>query len=191
MIGGWVLATAVGSAVVYGLVPYLNEEQVPVMNSFVRVFYGSFNRLAWSLAVGWLIFACVHGYGGPVNRFLSWKIFIPLSRLTYVVYLVHVNYLLVWSANLRQPVYYTALDHVQFFLGVVFGVTLLAFGISLTVEIPILNLEKLVFSSSTSASNAYYAIFYAHLMLTVNLNSGNSEGAVSMEEEETAQNEAI
>ena len=26
---------------------------------------------------------------GPVNTFLSWKGFIPLSRLTYALYLVH------------------------------------------------------------------------------------------------------
>ena len=150
---GWVLATAIGLAVVYGLIPYLNEEEVPVMNSFVRVFYGSFHRLAWSVAVGWLIFACVHGYGGPVNRFLSWKVFTPLSRLTYVVYLVHVNYMFMWSSTLRKPIYYTDLDHVQFYLGVVFGLNLLAFGISLTVEAPLINLEKIIFSSFIPADS--------------------------------------
>ena len=120
------------------------------MNSFVRVFYGSFHRLAWSVAVGWLIFACVHGYGGPVNRFLSWKVFTPLSRLTYVVYLVHLNYLYMWSSTLRKPIYYTDLDHVQFYLGVIFGLNLLSFGISVMVEAPFLNLEKLIFSSLIS-----------------------------------------
>ena len=28
-------------------------------------------------------------YSGPVNAFLSWKGFIPLSKLTYGAYLVH------------------------------------------------------------------------------------------------------
>ena len=81
---GWALATAVALAIVYGLMPYLNETQVPQMNSFARVSYGSLHRLAWSIAVGWVIFACVHGYGGPVNRFLSMGAFSPLG-LTYVV----------------------------------------------------------------------------------------------------------
>ena len=144
---GWALATAVGLAVVYGLVPYLNEEEVPEMNSFARVSYGSLHRLAWSIAVGWLIFACVHGYGGPVNRFLSWKAFAPLSRLTYIVYLLHVNYMFMWSSTLRKPIYFTDLNHVQFYLGVIFGLNLLAFGISVTVEAPLLNLEKIAFSN--------------------------------------------
>ena len=158
MVVGWALATAVALAIVYGLVPYLNETEVPEMNSFARVSYGSFNRLAWSIAVGWLIFACVHGYGGPVNRFLSWRAFTPLSRLTYVVYLVHLNYLYMWSAHLRKPVYYSDLDHVQFYLGVLFGVNLLAFGISVMIEAPFLNLEKLIFSSFIPASTIYYVI---------------------------------
>ena len=143
---GWTLATAVALAIIYGLVPYLNETEVPEMNSFVRVSYGSLHRLAWSIVVGWLIFACVHGYGGPVNRFLSWKAFVPLSRLTYVVYLIHFTYLMVWSARLRKPIYYTDLDHVQFYLGAVFGLNLLAFAISLTIEAPLMNLEKITFN---------------------------------------------
>ena len=143
---GWVLATAIGLAVVYGMVPYLNETELPVINSFVRVSYGSLHRLAWSLTVAWLIFACVNGYGGPVNKFLSWKAFTPLGRLTYVIYLIHFTYLMVWSARLRKPIYYTNLDHTQFYLGVVFSLNLLAFGISLIVEVPLLNLEKLLFS---------------------------------------------
>ena len=49
---------------VYGLIPYLNETDMPEINSFVRIAYGSLNRLAWSAAVGWVIFASTHGYGG-------------------------------------------------------------------------------------------------------------------------------
>ena len=161
---GWVLATAVGLAVVYGLVPYLDEKQVPEINSFSRVSYGSFNRLAWSIAVGWLIFSCVHGYGGPVNKFLSWRAFTPLSRLTYVVYLVHLNYMFTWKDTLRKPIYYTDLDHVQFYLGVVFGVNLLAFAISVTVEAPFLNLEKLIFSSFIPATSKYRLIEFNSLI---------------------------
>jgi hypothetical protein len=57
-----------------------------------------------------------------------------------------------WSAHLRKPIYYTDLDHVQFYVGVVFGVNLLAFAISVTVEAPFLNFEKLIFSSFIPAS---------------------------------------
>lgn len=64
---GWFLATAVGLAVLYGLLPYLSEEIVPEINPVVSVAYGSLHRLAWATAVGWVIFACIHGYGGKPN----------------------------------------------------------------------------------------------------------------------------
>ena len=50
---------------------------------------------------------------------------------------------------MRKPYYYTIFDQIQQFLGVVFMVFLIAFIISVTVEAPFLNLEKLIFSSAT------------------------------------------
>ncbi|ELT96272.1 hypothetical protein CAPTEDRAFT_85683, partial [Capitella teleta] len=49
----------------------------------------STRRISFSLGVSMLIFACTTGYGGLINTFLSWKFFIPLSRLTYIGYLLH------------------------------------------------------------------------------------------------------
>ena len=59
----------------------------------------SLTKLAWSVAVCWVIFACHYGYGGVVNSILSAKSYIPLTRLSFCAYLVHpplmvaVNYL--------------------------------------------------------------------------------------------------
>ena len=146
---GWTLATVVALFIIYGLNPYLDENKVPEMNEITRVSYGAFHRLAWSISLGWLIFACVHAYGGPVNRFLSWRAFIPLSRLTYVVYLIHLEYLYMWSFHLRKPIYFTLLDYFQLYFGALLGLHLLAFFISVTVELPFLNLEKLIFSNTS------------------------------------------
>jgi len=61
---GWLLAISIALAVIFGLVPYLDEEQVPDINDFAQVAYGTLNRLAWATAVAWVIFACSRGYGG-------------------------------------------------------------------------------------------------------------------------------
>ena len=34
-----------------------------------NILYGGFHRLAWSIAVAWVIFTCCRGYGGKVQTF--------------------------------------------------------------------------------------------------------------------------
>ncbi len=46
-------------------------------------------RIIWATNNATLIWMCITGNGGLINKFLSWKPFIPLSRLTYSVYLTH------------------------------------------------------------------------------------------------------
>ncbi|CAE1236827.1 unnamed protein product [Acanthosepion pharaonis] len=59
------------------------------MSQELSSLYTALARTVWALSVGWVIYACSTGYGGFVNTILSWKAFIPLSRLTYCAYLVH------------------------------------------------------------------------------------------------------
>ena len=109
----WITAFGIGIGVVYGLdVP--NHIQCKNFTALGDAIYGGFYKLAWALAVGWVIFACCRGYGGKkivnfvlpqmnlnkniykiiqlqgwVNDFLSWKAFVPFSRVSYIIYLVH------------------------------------------------------------------------------------------------------
>lgn len=59
------MATLIGMVVIYGMLPYLDENTVPVIDPVVRVSYGVLYHSAWALVIGWVIFACTHGYGGP------------------------------------------------------------------------------------------------------------------------------
>ena len=54
----WVLAALIGCLVVYGLVPYQKDPAL-VASTAERAFYGGLHRLAWALAVSWVILACV------------------------------------------------------------------------------------------------------------------------------------
>ncbi|XP_066260576.1 nose resistant to fluoxetine protein 6-like [Euwallacea similis] len=46
-------------------------------------------RAAWCAALAWVVYACHHGYGGGINRFLTSPLILILSRLTYSIFMVH------------------------------------------------------------------------------------------------------
>ncbi|XP_032794832.2 nose resistant to fluoxetine protein 6 [Daphnia magna] len=143
---GWTLSTIVALAIIYGLTPYVDRSQVPEISSAVSMTYGPLHRFAWGIVIGWIIFACSRGYGGFVNRILSWKGFVPLGRLTYCVYLIHYDYLNVFYAALRKQYYYTMLGQFTICFGVLLICFGLAFATAVTLEASFLNLEKLFFA---------------------------------------------
>ncbi|KAK0413654.1 hypothetical protein QR680_006927 [Steinernema hermaphroditum] len=55
-----------------------------------RAMYSALSKPAWGLALSWIIISCFYGYGGPINSFMSWEIWVPLGRLSYCAYLIHV-----------------------------------------------------------------------------------------------------
>ena len=54
----WVMAAITGCLVVYGLVPYQKDPTL-VASTTERALYGGLHRLAWALALAWVILACV------------------------------------------------------------------------------------------------------------------------------------
>ncbi|XP_076348472.1 O-acyltransferase like protein-like [Tachypleus tridentatus] len=83
---GWSLAIVCNTLVLYGMWPAY-EGKLP--SNLASAMYSALARTVWAVGLAWLTFACTVGYGGFITTFLSWKAFIPLSRLTYSAYLVH------------------------------------------------------------------------------------------------------
>ncbi|XP_054157276.1 nose resistant to fluoxetine protein 6-like [Oppia nitens] len=101
----------------------------------------------------WLIMGCVSGYGRPVNTFLSWKAFVPLSRLTYSVYLTHVWWLWTFMGTLRERVDLSRYSMSMIFLSIWLGSYLLAFIFALIVEYPILHIQKKISTKVIASGN--------------------------------------
>ena len=93
------------------------------------------------------LFACHHGYGGPINSFLSMPFWIPLSRLTYTAYLVHPIVLIAIISSERDSFYYTDVTITVY----IAGTTILSYAaaalVSTFVEFPVANLEMAVFKA--------------------------------------------
>ena len=59
----WIAAFILGYLVIYGL----NLPEVTAglpLSKAAEYTYGGLHRLAWGVAVGWVVFACSRGYGG-------------------------------------------------------------------------------------------------------------------------------
>ncbi|XP_050668627.1 uncharacterized protein LOC126967954 isoform X2 [Leptidea sinapis] len=69
--------------------------------------YNSFARLIWSTALGWLIFACVHGYAGPLNWFLCLPVWKLPARISYAMFLYHYAFMFIYSGMKRAPIFFT------------------------------------------------------------------------------------
>lgn len=87
----WFISILITVVVVFGLYPDISGN--PISRSG-HIIYQTFSRVGWSLALSYIIFACITSHGGIVNRILSWPIWVPLSRLTYSTFLVHCMFII-------------------------------------------------------------------------------------------------
>lgn len=105
---GWLLAAGICSVVIFGLFDYTKTGEMSLGN---RAFYAAVHRIAWAFGIAWVIFACHTGYGGLVDRFLSWPVFIPFSRLTYAAYLLHPTLNSIYFGTLEQNRHWDDIFH--------------------------------------------------------------------------------
>lgn len=142
---GWLAACLVNMAVVFGVYNW-NAYEAP--STAVAVVYAAFSRTAWAVGIAWIVVACATGNGGFINKVLSWKAFVPLSRLTFLVYLVHPLLILWHTAYLKKPFYTTQFFTGYLFLGHFFSAYCLSFSLSLTFESPFILLGRMITGQS-------------------------------------------
>ncbi|CAH1155134.1 unnamed protein product [Phaedon cochleariae] len=136
---GWCLAVVCLGCLVYGL----GRKGLVVPAS---AFYAALGHSAWGLALAWITVACCTGNGGPINGLLSFKLFLPLSRLTYCAYLIHPVLMCFTSFYMDGPMHLHRIMAIVVFCGNLVLSFLSAFIISLAFEAPVVNLLKIVFS---------------------------------------------
>lgn len=138
-----------------------NNGDIP--NNYIAALYSALSRPAWAVGLAWITFVSLSGFGGIVHNFLSSKIFIPLSRLTYGAYLIHPivmatfygsrehaydfsHYLMVWLRTHKQGTALILVFSLQlyFIIGHLVITYLISLILTLLFESPIMGLEKLI-----------------------------------------------
>ncbi|XP_068725527.1 nose resistant to fluoxetine protein 6-like [Montipora capricornis] len=141
---GWIVATALGVTVVYGIYNSTKKGGTP-FNKAENITYGTFSRFTWGVALAWVIYACNKGYGSLVNKFLSASYWIPLSRLTYSAYLLHPMVLGAYFGSFQHTVEYTDMLLAFYFVSAVVMSYAAAFVLAVCVELPMMQLESVLF----------------------------------------------
>ncbi|XP_012253857.2 nose resistant to fluoxetine protein 6-like [Athalia rosae] len=137
---GWCLGSSCNLIVLFGLW----ERHISVISS---AFYVALSRTVWAVGLSWLLIACSTQHGGIVNKILSYRGFVPLSRLTYCAYLL--NPFIINSVYLHSEtsVHVDFLPNASLFLGN-FAITYFcAFVLSLLFETPNVLLMRMLIAS--------------------------------------------
>lgn len=113
--------------------------------SFEYGLYDAMSRVAWAIALVYVIFACCHNSGGAVNWFLSHPLWQPISRLSYSIYLLHFPVLLVTMATMKSSPYFSESIAFYAFIGNSVLSAFVAAIATLAFESPIVIIEKLIF----------------------------------------------
>ncbi|XP_046600072.1 nose resistant to fluoxetine protein 6-like [Neodiprion lecontei] len=131
---------------------HLNYSDNFAYNRVLEAVFALTLRPCWSIAMAWVIYACTHGYGGFVNRFLSLPLFLPLSRLSYSTYLLHFLIQSGRNAVARTPVAFSnSLIFYDYFADLALSL-IVGFIFTLFFESPMVVLEKM-FVKTKSESN--------------------------------------
>ena len=138
----WIVAASLCLSTVYGIQGAFDGGG---LSKGEDILYQMLSRLAWSIALAIIVFACHNGYGWIVNDLLSMKFWIPLSRLTFTAYLVHGIVLYVLLFTNRNPHHADAIFQTLQFVTAIVVTFSCAAVIASFVEFPLSNLEEIAF----------------------------------------------
>lgn len=127
----------------------MNENHTTV---FTNALYIATFRIAFSLGVAWIIFGCYNGTGGFIRWFLSAPQWRPIGRMGLSIYLVHTMFQSIIIGNQKQAIHFSEISLIHAYIGDIVGVLILGAALYLTIEIPIIKIEKYFSKRNTSNS---------------------------------------
>lgn len=138
------------AAVIFGNYPYLHSASETTAWSYGL--YSTLTHVAWGLGFCYIIFACANNAGGPINWFLSHPFWIPISKLSYAIYMVHFPIIMITTGVMRTPFPVSEIGSLQQFFGDFILSFLVAIPATLAFEMPIDAIDALMFSSKKKES---------------------------------------
>lgn len=111
-------------------------------SAWASALYAGLHRPAWAFGSAGLFYAASFGHAGILRAFLSWRPWLPLSKLVYGAYLCHMVFQFRSVASVTGTRHFSYIDVVQ----LTFGDWMAAFSVALIlyllIEAPVRNLFR-------------------------------------------------
>lgn len=125
----------------------------PYTGSWAKMAFAFWDKIIWSFALSWTVFACSTNRGGLLQRLSGWKRLVPFSRFTLGIYLIHVPLLHFIYNSSRERIYYSRFNLATVFFGVGAWCLILSYFLFIVCEVPTATLSKLLFTSLLGRKN--------------------------------------
>ncbi|GFT74993.1 uncharacterized protein NPIL_271341 [Nephila pilipes] len=93
---GWIITLVMLNIVIFALY----DKEVSAWDS---AFYIAVKDIFYSCGFAWIVYVCVTGQAGFLNRIFSWKYLVPFSRLCFCAYLIHLALLIRYYYQAEKP----------------------------------------------------------------------------------------
>lgn len=140
---GWCIAIASGLCCIFMKLAWYKETDPTTQ--FGKLSATFFDRILWCIFLMWVTLACATGRGGFLGKFLAWNAFVPLSRLAFGVYLIHVPFIQLMLHTSRERVLFSHFIVISLVFTALVWSYLLSYFMLLFCEAPTAKLDKLVF----------------------------------------------
>ncbi|KAJ8954786.1 hypothetical protein NQ318_014897 [Aromia moschata] len=119
-------------------------------NAVESAFYAAFHRTLWAMGSIGLLYVASYGRASLIYNFLSWKPWVPLSKLVYGAYLMHMQFQLRAVARKGAADVTTYFDIISLALSDICLSFATAFVLYLTIEAPFRNIFSLLLAPPKS-----------------------------------------
>ncbi|EFA01530.2 Nose resistant to fluoxetine protein 6-like Protein [Tribolium castaneum] len=147
----WMISIATMLASLVGCHTF--HEESHDYNRLEAAIFISCSRSAWTFGIVWMVWACIHGYGGPINYVLSSYLFRVLGRISYSIYLLHMLMQYLMSGAAKMPGYFSDFSALYAAFGDLFIMVVIGFAFTVCFELPLIRLVTMALKQGHAKVN--------------------------------------
>jgi peptidoglycan/LPS O-acetylase OafA/YrhL len=116
--------------------------------TYETAFFVATERIMFAVSLSCVMLPCLLGFFPLLSEFLGSKIWAPLARMSYCVYLMHMIIIATTFLGMQSTFYWSSANLITEFIAFVVFSYVAGFCLSMLVEVPFMNLEKVLFARS-------------------------------------------